>query len=94
MNDLGGAAQVGGSHFKRDYVNALPDTMDVAGICGVPQRSDMALVGFGGEEQLKGDVGGGWWVVQEGVWLVVRGDVASQSCQVLGWGNVSVCVVM
>lgn len=55
LHDLGGSSQVGGSGLERDDVDALPDAVDVARIGGIPQGGDMALVGFGGEEQLEGD---------------------------------------
>jgi hypothetical protein len=44
----------------------------------------MALMGLRGEEQFQGNVGGGWGVVQEGVWLIVRLNVSSQLSHLLG----------
>jgi len=78
LDDLGGTAQVGGRHLERDDVHALPYAVDVTGICRIPEGSDMALVGFGGQEKFEGDVGGGRRVVQQGVGLVVRHDDCSQ----------------
>ena len=45
----------------------------------------MALMGLRGEEQFQGNVGGGWGVVQEGVWLIVRLNVSSQLSHLLGY---------
>lgn len=56
----------------------LSYSMDVASIGGIPQRSDMALMGFRGKEEFEGDVGGRGRVVQERVWLIVRADVGSE----------------
>jgi len=67
-----GAPEMRGGHFERDDVDALPYSVDVARVGGVPQRSDVALVGFGCEEELEGDIGGRGGVVEEGVGLVMR----------------------
>ena len=83
VDDFGGAAEVGGGGFERDDVDALADAVDVAGVGGVPQRGDVPLVGFGGEEELEGDVGGRGGVGEEGVRLVVRADVGAQGAQLL-----------
>jgi hypothetical protein len=48
---------MGSRGFERDDMDALPDTVDVACVCGVPQRRDMALVGFGRQQELESDVG-------------------------------------
>lgn len=55
-------------------MDALPYTMNVSRICGVPERRGMALVGFGCKEKLEGNVGGRRGVVQESVRLVMAGD--------------------
>ena len=68
---------MGCGDFKGDDVDTLSYTVNVACICGVPEGSDMALVGLGGEKQLQGNVGGGGWMVQEGVRLVVRLNLGS-----------------
>jgi hypothetical protein len=60
--------------LKRDNVDALPYALDVACVCGIPERGGVALVGFGGEEELEGHVGGGRGVVEEATWVVVGGD--------------------
>ena len=85
LDNLCGSTQMGGGDFKRDDVDALPDAVYVAGICGVPERRDMTLMGFGGEQQLEGDVGRRGRVVEQRVWAVVRGNVGSQLSQHLGW---------
>lgn len=48
---------MGGGGLERDDVNALSDAVDIPRVGRIPQRGDMALVGFGGEEQLEGYVG-------------------------------------
>jgi hypothetical protein len=59
-------------------VHALSYTVDIAGICGVPERGGVALMGFRGKKELKGDVGGGRGVVDERVRLVVGADLGAQ----------------
>lgn len=66
---------MGGGDLERNYVDALSYAVDVAGVCGVPERGGMALVGFRRKEELEGDVGRRRGIVQERVWLVVGGDV-------------------
>jgi len=76
---------MGCSGLERDDVGALANSVDVASICGVPERCGMALVGFRGKEELEGDVGGRRRMAQEGMWLVVGGDVAAQMRRYLLW---------
>jgi hypothetical protein len=83
LDDFGGAAQVGGRLLERDDVDALADAVDVARVRRVPQRGGMALVGFRGEEQLEGHVGGRGRVREERVRLVVRADLGAHAGQLL-----------
>lgn len=64
-------------------MDALANAVDVARICGIPERRDVALVGFRGEEKLERDVGGRGRVREEGVRLVVRLDGSAQVAQPL-----------
>lgn len=50
---------MGSGDFKGNDVHALPYSMDVACIGGVPEGGGMALVGFRCEEELEGNVCGG-----------------------------------
>ena len=81
-----------GGDFERDDVYTLTDAVDVARVGRIPQRSDVPLVGFRGEEKLEGDVGGRGRVGEEGVRLVVRSDVCSQVAGLLR--QLLVCVVL
>lgn len=84
VHNLRASAQMGRGGVERDDVDALPYAVDVAGICRVPERSSVALVGLRGEEQFERDVGGRGWVGQEGVRLVVRAHVGAQFARLLG----------
>jgi hypothetical protein len=64
-------------------VDALPYSVDVARVCGVPQGSNVALVGFGCEEELERNIGGGRRVVQEGVRLIMRFDLSAKGLYLL-----------
>ena len=83
MHDLGCSAEMSGCDFERDNVDALANAVDVARICRIPDRRDVALVGFRGEEELEGDVGGRGRICEEGVRLVVRLDGGAQVAEAL-----------
>lgn len=78
LHNLGGSAEMGCGGFKRNDVRALANTVDVAGIGGVPEGSGMALVGFGCKQELKRDIGGARGIAEERVRLVVGGDLRAQ----------------
>ena len=59
-DDAAGAAEVRRGDVERDYVDALPDAKDVAGVHGVPEGGVMAEVGLGGEEEFESYGGGRW----------------------------------
>ena len=76
---------MGSRGLERNYVGAPANSVNVAGICGVPERGGMALVGLGGEQELQSHVGGGGRMAEEGVRLVVGADVGAQVPGVLLW---------
>ena len=49
------SSQVGGGLVKRDDVNTLADTKDVASIGGVPERSRVTQMGLRGKKELERD---------------------------------------
>lgn len=65
-------------------MDALSDAVNVARIGRVPERSGMALVGLGCEEQFERDIGGRGRIREEGVRLIVGTDVGSELAQLLG----------
>ena len=69
---------MGGCDVEGDDVDALADAEDVAAVHGVPERSAVAEVGLGGEEELEGDVRGSGRVCEDLIGLVVGGDVAAE----------------
>lgn len=78
LDHLGGAAEMRCGGLERDDVDALAYTVDIAGICGIPERCGMALVCFRCKQELEGDVGDRRRVTEEGVRLVVGSDFGAQ----------------
>ncbi len=61
-HDFCSASQVGGSYVEGDYVDALSNAEDIAGVCRVPKGGGVAKVGLRGEEKLEGYVVGEGWI--------------------------------
>jgi hypothetical protein len=59
-------------------MDTLSDAVDIACVCRVPERSNVALMGFRRQKKLECDIGGRGRVVQKGVGLVVGADVGTQ----------------
>lgn len=57
-NDSTCSAQVGGGLVKRDDVNALTYTKDVASVGRVPERGRVTQMGLRGKQEFEGDVVG------------------------------------
>jgi hypothetical protein len=81
----GSSAQMGSCGLERDDVGALADTIYVAGVCGIPERGGMAVVGLRCEKELEGDVGERGGMAKESVRLVMGRDLGTQVPYGLLW---------